>query len=107
MRKTLPNSPYEHTVINIIRKLSPEHAMQLVNFARFLEFQIVHKNNEEWLDTEKIDTQVNSDEKWDELFHSPKAQHVMSEMAKGALEDYYSGKATDIKITTDGRLAPS
>ena len=104
------SSTYERTVINIIRKLPPERASQLVDFARFLEFQLAQKSESDWLDEEETGTEEGihaSEEKWDKLFARPEAKRVMREMAHEALEDYRAGRTTDIAITKDGRLAPA
>jgi hypothetical protein len=104
------SSAYEQTVINIIRKLPPERVLQLVDFARFLEFQIVQKSDADWLDEEETKTKEGiraGEEKWDELFAKPEAKRVMREMAHEALEDYRAGRTTDIAITKDGQLAPA
>ncbi len=110
MQTALQSSVYEQTVINIIRKLPPERIMQLIDFAQFLEFQIVQKNNDDRLDKEETETEEGiraSEKKWDELFVKPEAKHVMRKMAHEALEDYRAGRTTDIAITKDGRLAPA
>ncbi len=103
-------STYEQTVINIIRKLPPERVLQLVDFARFLEFQNVQASYDDWLDEEGTETEEGiraSEEKWDELFARPEAKRVMRKMAHEALEDYRDGQTTNIGITQDGRLAPA
>ena len=110
MQTAFQSSAYEQTVINIIRKLPPERALQLVDFARFLEFQIVQKGDNDWLDEEETETEDEiraSEEKWDKLFAKPEAKRVMREMANEALEDYRAGRTTGIAITKDGRLAPA
>ena len=110
MQTAFQSSVYEQTVINIIRKLPPERIIQLIDFAQFLEFQIVQKNSDDWLNKEETETEKGiraSEEKWDELFIKPEAKHVMRTMAHEALEDYRSGRTTDIAITKDGRLAPA
>ncbi len=104
------SSTYEQTVINIIRKLPPERVLQLVDFARFLEFHLAQKSESDWLDKEEIETEEGiraNEEKWDELFAKPEAKRVMREMTHAALEDYRAGRTTDIAITKDGRLAPA
>lgn len=101
---------YEQTVIDIIRKLPPERALQLVDFARFLEFQIVQKSYDDWSNEEETKTEEGiraSEEKWDELFAKSEAKRVMREMAHEALEEHRAGRTTDITITEDGRLAPA
>jgi hypothetical protein len=102
-RMHLQLSAYEQVVIGIIRKLPPEHVVQLVNFARFLEFQTT-KEYKDWLEEEEIET---TEEKWDELLAKPEAKRVMREMAREAREDYRAGRTTDIEITEDGRLTPA
>jgi hypothetical protein len=96
-------SAYEQAVIGIIRKLPPENIVQLVNFARFLEFQTT-KEYKDWLEEEEIET---AEAKWDELLAKPEAKRVMRELAREAREDYRAGRTTDIEITEDGRLGPA
>ncbi len=47
------------------------------------------------------------EEKWSKLFADPKATQMMREMANDAIEDYRTGKTTEIAITEDGRLKPA
>ena len=101
MQTTSQTSAYERTVIRIMRRLPPERVLQLVDFARFLEFQTTERYDE-WLDEEETETK----EEWDELLAQPEAKRMMREMAHEALEDYRAGRTTDITITEDGRLAP-
>ncbi len=108
MQTTLQSATYEQTVIDIIRKLPSDRILQLVDFARFLEFQIVQKSYDDGLDEEETEEEIRaSEEKWDELFAKPEAKHVMREMAHEALEDYRAGRTTNITISKDGRLAPA
>jgi len=110
MQTVSQSSAYEQTLINIICKLPPERALQLVDFAQFLEFQIVQKNYDEWLDEEETETEKGiraSEEKWDELFAKPEAKRVMREMAQEALEDYRAGRTTGIAVNADGQLTPA
>ncbi|CAN2042301.1 DUF2281 domain-containing protein [Candidatus Magnetomoraceae bacterium gMMP-15] len=110
MQTAFQSSAYEQTVIKIIRKLPLERVLQLVDFAKFLEFQIVQKSSDDRLDEKETETEEvirASEEKWDELFAKPEAKRVMHEMAHEALEDYRAGRTTDIAITKDGRLAPA
>jgi len=96
-------SVYEQAVVGIIRKLPPEHVVQIVNFARFLEFQNT-KECKDWLEEEEIET---AEEEWDELLAKPEAKRVMREMAREARQDYRAGRTTEIEITEDGRLTPA
>ena len=103
MQTVFQPSTYEQTVIGIMRRLPPEHVLQLVDFAQFLEFQIA-KRYADRLDEEEIRA---SEEKWTKLFAQPEAKRVMRAMAREAREDYYAGRTTDITITKDGRLGPA
>ena len=99
---------YEQTLLRIVRRLPPERIFQLVDFARFLEFQTT-RSYDDWLNEEETETEEEiraSEAKWDKLFAKPEAKRVMREMAREALEDYRAGRTTDIAITEDGRLAP-
>ena len=81
---------YEQALVNIARTLPPERAVELLDFARFL--QILQSQQE------PVD--------WEELFSKPEAQRVMLDMAREAREEFHAGRTTDIAITDDGRLAP-
>lgn len=52
MHTTYQPSVYEQTVLTIMRRLPPECALQLVDFARFLEFQTTEKCDD-WLGEEE------------------------------------------------------
>lgn len=99
---------YEQTLLRIVRRLPPERIFQLVDFARFLEFQTI-RSYDDGLNEEETETEEEiraSEAKWNQLFAKPEAKRVMREMAREALEDYRAGRTTDIAITEDGRLAP-
>lgn len=84
----------EQTLINIARTLPPERVVELLNFARFLQI------------LEAEPDALQSEDKWDRLFARPEAQRALLEMAREAREDFRAGRATDITVTDDGRLAP-
>lgn len=111
MRKqtTCQSSSYEQTVIGIMRKLPADRALQLIDFARFLEIQTTRRDNK-WTKDEETVTKERScatEEKWDNLFAKPEAKNVMRKMAHESLEDYRTGRTTNIAITKNGRLAPA
>jgi hypothetical protein len=81
-------------LINIARTLPPERVMELLNFARFLQILAAEPDI------------LESEDKWDALFAKPEAQRAMEEMAREAREDFRAGRATDITVADDGRLAP-
>jgi hypothetical protein len=80
---------YEQMLVQIARTLPPDRVAELLDFARFLQ-----------------SLATNDESEWDQLFAKPDAQRVMLQMAREAREDYRAGRATDIVITEDGRLAP-
>jgi chemotaxis regulatin CheY-phosphate phosphatase CheZ len=90
---TLTIDEYEDRLIGIVRRLPPERVMQLVDFARFLEAE-----SEE--DIKATQAQ------WDDLLAKPEAKRKLRDMAREAQDDYHADRATDIKVTEDGRLAP-
>ena len=107
MQTAFQTETYEQKLVGIVRRLPPERVLQLVDFARFLEFQTIERYDD-WLDEEETEGEIRAgEEKWDELFAKPEAKHVMRDMAREALEDYRAGRTTDIAITEDGRLAPA
>ena len=97
----------EQTVIRIMRKLSPERVSELIDFARFLEFQATERY-QDWVKTEAVrDDQAGAaDQRWEELFAQPEAKRLMQQMAREAREEYRAGRTTEIVETDDGRLAP-
>jgi len=101
--ETVRTLVYEKTIISIMRDLSTDRVSQLVDFAKFLQNQsTVNKLDEKA--KEKIRT---GEEKWNKLFADPEAKQMMREMANEAIEDYRTGKTTEIAITEDGKLEPA
>jgi len=97
----------ERQLIGIVRRLPPERVSQLIDFARFLELQSSEGYEERSKEVETERDILASEEEWDELFARPEARRVMRQMAREALEDYRSGRTTEIAITEDGRLRPA
>ncbi len=88
------SSVYEKTIIGIMQKLPEEQISELVDFAKFLEFQYV-RNFED--DKKSIE----SEEKWDKLLAKPKAKRLMREMAHEALEEYRAGRIKECLKSAD------
>lgn len=96
----------EQTVVRILQRLPPERARQLVDYARFLEFQTERYQGRP--DEEETEEEIlASEKKWDELFAQPESKRLLRTMAAEAREDYFAGRTTDVQITHDGRLAPA
>jgi hypothetical protein len=98
---------YEQVLVDIVRKLPPERVVEVVDFARFIQWQTLRADNatsqDEANDTEPLGP---GDEEWNRLFAEPESDQLLSEMAGEALEEYRAGRTTDITETEDGRLAP-
>lgn len=91
---TLTIDEYEDRLVGIVRRLPPERVMQLVDFARFLEAE----------SAEDIEA---TEARWDDLLAKPEAKRKLREMAREALDDHRTVRATEIRVTEDGRLAPA
>jgi hypothetical protein len=94
----------EQTVVQIMRKLPPERVLELVDFARFLEFRGT-EHYYDWVETRSEQTAA-AEQRWDELLARPEAKQLMRQMAREAQADYHAGRTTEIVETEDGRLAP-
>ena len=94
---------YERILINIVRVLPPNRAEQLVEFARFLEAQIL---SEELLQEEGI-TEIEADNaRWDALLAADEAQTLLEKLADEALEEHRAGKTKPMAINDEGRIVP-
>jgi len=102
MATTSQSPTVEQTIIRILRHLPPERARQLVDFARFLEFQATARYTD-WLEETEESIRA-SEEKWDQLLAEPAAKNLLRDMAREAREEYQAGHTTDIEIADDGRL---
>jgi antitoxin (DNA-binding transcriptional repressor) of toxin-antitoxin stability system len=96
MQATGQPSAYEQTVLTIMRRLPPERVLQLVDFARFLEFQMTerydYRSGQEEPETEEEIRA--SEEKWNAPFAKPEAKRAMREMAREAREVYHAEQTT-------------
>ncbi len=102
---SLSTSKYEKVIVHIMRHLPPEKMLELVDFARFLEFQVTQRDGK-LDDLKDTETPGDSEEKWVQLLAKPEAKRKLREMAREATEDYQAGQTTEIAITKDGRITP-
>jgi hypothetical protein len=94
---------YERILINIVRVLPPNRAEQLVDFARFLEAQIL---TEELIREEDI-TKIEADNaRWDALLATDEAQALLENLADEALAEHRAGKTKSMSINDEGRIVP-
>lgn len=101
----LPVTSDEQQFLMMIRRLPTASVLQLIEFARFLEFKIQCQNQ-----VTEPDNRVNLQEQndpWDNLLAQPKAKRRLRELAQEALVEERNGHTTEIKVTPDGRLAPA
>ncbi len=83
--------------------LPPHRVEQLVDFARFLEAQLL---NDE-LFQEEVAADIEADnERWDALLATEASQTMLAQLANEALSDYRAGKAKPIVFDEEGRMRP-
>jgi hypothetical protein len=92
---------YERTLIKIARRLPPNRVEQLVDFARFLEAQLLSEALLEDEDPAEVEAE---NARWDELLATEESQAWLEKMAKKAREDYRAGKSTPMTFDDEGRL---
>lgn len=94
---------YERILINIVRVLPPNRAEQLVEFARFLEAQIL---SEELLQEEDVAEIEADNARWDELLATDEAQALLEKLADEALAEHRAGKTKPMAFSDEGRIVP-
>lgn len=84
---------YEQTLIKIARGLPPNRVEQLVDFARFLEAQLL--SDELFLEEDPAEVEAEN-ARWDELLASEESQAWLEKMAEKAREDYKVGNYREL-----------
>lgn len=92
----------ERTVIKIMRALPPNRASQLVDFARFLEAQILSEELIEKEDAAEIEA---DNAQWDALLATDAAQILLENLADEALAEYRAGSTRPMAFH-EGRIVP-
>lgn len=93
---------YERTLIKIARVLPPNRVEQLVDFARFLEAQILS----EALIREEDVAEIEADNaRWDALLATDEAQIVLENLADEALAEHRAGQTRPMAFN-EGRIVP-
>ena len=90
---TIAKQAYEQTLIKIVRGLPPNRAEQLVDFARFLEAQLLSEALLEEEDPAEVEAE---NARWDELLASEESQVWLEKMAGKAREDYRTGNYQEL-----------
>jgi hypothetical protein len=94
---------YEQTLIKIARVLPANRVKQLVDFARFLEAQILSEK----LSQEEDIADVEADNaRWDALMATDEAQALLEKLADEALAEHRAGKTKPMTFNDEGRIVP-
>jgi len=94
---------YEQTLMAIVRALPPSRAEQLVDFARFLEGQLLAEE----VFGEETAAEIEADNaKWDALLQSDEGQALLEKLASEALAEHRAGLIESMAFDEEGRLTP-
>ncbi len=98
-----PSQDYERVLLNIVRSLPPNRVAQLVDFARFLEAQIL---SEELVQEEDIAEVEADNARWDALLATDESQALLKKLADEALTEHRAGKTKPMAFSDEGRIVP-
>jgi len=93
----------EQALIHIVRMLPPERIAQVVDFARFLEAQVLAEELASDETTSEADAEI---VEWDALLSTERAQDVLDALADEALEEHQAGQTRPMHYTGEGRIEP-
>ena len=94
---------YESTLIRIARILPPNRVEQLVDFARFLEAQLLN----EYLVQQEDAAEIEADNaRWEKLLATEDAQSLLEELADEALAEHQAGKTKPMAFDDKGKIVP-
>ncbi len=94
---------HEQILLDIVRVLPAARAEQLVDFARFLEAQIL---SEELLQEEDIVEIERDNARWDALLASDDSQALLNQLADEALAEHRAGRTKPMAFSKNGRIEP-
>ncbi len=100
---TSTSQDYERVLLNIVRILPPNRVAQLVDFARFLEAQIL---NEELVQEENVAEVEADNARWDALLATDESQALLKNLADEALAEHRAGKTKPMAFSDEGRIVP-
>ncbi len=100
---TLQSSAYEQALISIVRALPIERVLQVLDYARYIQSQVMEDLN--LLDRDETEEEILADEaRWDAQFAA--TQEGLKKMADKVRAEIGAGRTMAMVFTTDGRLAP-
>ena len=99
---TAVHQDYEQTLITIVRVLPPNRVEQLMDFARFLEAQILGEELIQGVDLAEIES---DNAEWDALLATDEAQTLLETLADEALAEHRAGRTRPMAFN-QGRIVP-
>ncbi|WP_076793060.1 hypothetical protein [Chlorobium sp. KB01] len=93
----------EKALIKIVRSLPSNRLEQLVDFARFLEAQIL---SEELVSEEGLSAIEADNAQWDALLETDESQDLLDKLAGEALAEHKAGKTKPMAFNQKGRIVP-
>ncbi|MFO1423203.1 MAG: hypothetical protein U1F70_06045 [Candidatus Competibacteraceae bacterium] len=93
----------EQTLIKIMRALPPSRIEELLDFARFLEAQIL---TERLIQEEDIAEIEADNDRWDALLSTDEAQKLLERLAEEALAEHRLAKTKPMIFSNEGRIMP-
>ena len=97
---------YEQQLIRIIRRLPDDRISQVVDFAKFLEFEIRDVSNNLINQNETEEEIAQENNQWDTLLARDDAQRLLEKMADEALSEINAGHAKPMIFTQNGQIEP-
>ena len=100
---TIQSSAYEQTLISIVRTLPIERVLQILDYARYIQSQVMEDFS--LLDRDETEEDILADEaRWDAQFAA--TQGGLKKMADKVRAEIGAGRTMAMVFTPDGRLAP-
>jgi hypothetical protein len=99
----IAHKEHEKVLIKIARALPSNRVEQLVDFARFLEAQIL---SEELIRDEGLTATEEDNAQWDSLLATDQSQVLLDKLAGEALAEHKAGKTKTMVFNQKGRIIP-
>jgi uncharacterized protein (DUF2336 family) len=100
---TIVRQDYERTLVEIARTLPHNRVVQLVDFARFLEAQLLSDALAKEEDVAEIEA---DNARWDALLATDESQALLEKLAGEALVEHRAGKTKPLAFNSEGRIVP-
>ncbi len=103
MQTVLQPSAFEQAPISIIRTLPVERVIQILDYARYIQSQVIEDFN--LLEIDETEEEIRADEaRWDAQFVA--TQDGLKKMADKVRAEISAGHTLPMVFTKDGGLAP-